>query len=51
MLESRFVRPRSAASQSAVFILAKAPTYRMNRISEAPISTSQHYGNLYNKYS
>jgi len=50
-LESRFVRPRSVASQSAVFILAKAPTYRMSRISEAPISTSQHYGNLYNKYS
>jgi hypothetical protein len=50
MLEARFVRLKSVASQSAVFILAKAPTYRMNPVSEAPISTSQHYGNLYNRY-
>ena len=51
MLESRFVRPRSAASRSAVFILAKAPSYRLSRTSESPISSSQHYGNLYNRNS
>lgn len=51
MLESRFVRPKSVASRSAVFILAKAPTYRMSINSEAPISTSQYYGNLYSRHS
>ena len=49
-LESRFIRPKSVASRSAVFILAKAPTYRMGLMSEAPISTSQYYGNMYNKH-
>jgi hypothetical protein len=50
-LESRFVRPKSVTSRSAVFILAKAPAYRMSPMSEAPISTSQYYGNLYNRHS
>jgi hypothetical protein len=51
MLESRFVRPQTVASQNAVFILAKAPSYRLGISSQAPISTNQYYGNLYNRYS
>lgn len=47
-LESRFVARRNLKSPTAVFVLATAPMYRMSRLSNTPISTSQFYGNLYN---
>lgn len=50
-LESQFIRPKSVASKNAVFILAKAPSYRMGTGAQAPISTNQYYGNLYSQYS
>jgi hypothetical protein len=50
-LESDFLRRKNLTSPNAVFVLAKAPTYRMGLASNSPISTSQHYGNFFNAYS
>ena len=50
-LEMDFVNRRNLNAPNAVFILAKAPTYRMRRDSESPISTSQHHGNFFNMYT
>ena len=47
-LEMGFIKRKHLNSPNAVFILAKAPTYRMHAYSSWPISTSQHYGNFFN---
>ena len=50
-LESDFVRRKNLKAPNAVFILGKAPTYRMSKNSESPISTSQQNGNFFNSWS
>ena len=50
-LESDFVRRKNLKAPNAVFVLGKAPTYRMSKNSESPISTSQQNGNFFNSWS
>ena len=49
-LELNFIRRKNMQSPNAVFILGRAPTYRMGINSTAPISTSQHNGNYFNSW-
>ena len=49
-LESDFVRRKNLKAPNAVFVLGKAPTYRMSKKSESPISTSQQNGNFFNSW-
>lgn len=50
-LESDFVRKKNLKAPNAIFVLGKAPTYRMSKNSESPISTSQQNGNFFNSWS
>lgn len=50
-LESDFVRRKNLTAPNAIFVLGKAPTYRMSKNSESPISTSQQNGNFFNSWS
>lgn len=47
LLELLYTRARYLNSPNAIFVLARAPYYRMSLKSNVPVSTSQYYLNLY----
>lgn len=47
LVEKSFLRKNTLNSPHAMFVLTKAPSYRMNIHTNTPISTSPYYGNIY----